>query len=216
VSNGRIVEISLSDGSVYIHKKYVEEIKVKATNLLQEFHKTSPLKAGISKEEFKNKIFGKGIKQKLYDKLIEILSEDTIDAGANFISVKGFEVKFDKRQEEIKNKIYKTYVDTQYQPSKPEEILKGFGREEKAAKMVFDALVDMDKLVKINEEIYLTYDNYTNAKDKVVNFIKNNDSILAAQFRDEIGASRKYAVAILEHFDGIKLTKRIEDKRVLV
>ncbi|WP_291632671.1 SelB C-terminal domain-containing protein, partial [Clostridium sp.] len=33
--------------------------------------------------------------------------------------------------------------------------------------------------------------------------------------RDAFDTSRKFSVALLEHFDGIKLTKRVENDRVL-
>ncbi len=35
------------------------------------------------------------------------------------------------------------------------------------------------------------------------------------ELRDKLNTSRKYAMALAEHFDNIKLTKRSEDKRVL-
>jgi selenocysteine-specific elongation factor len=216
VKKGKIIEISFSDGNIYVHKNYIENVKAKSTELLEAFHKTNSLKTGMLKEEFKNKIFGKGIKQKLYDKLIEVLNEDTIDLSTNYISKKGFEIKLDKRQEEIKDKIYNAFKEAGYQPPKPDDILKGFGREEKAAKMVFDALVDMDALIKINDEIYLSNESVVNAKSILKDFITKNGSISAGEFRDSVGASRKYAVPILEYFDSIKLTKRVEDKRILV
>lgn len=59
--------------------------------------------------------------------------------------------------------------------------------------------------------------SYVNSgKGLIVDFITKNGDISAGQYRDLIGASRKYAVALLEYFDSIKLTKRVEDKRVLL
>ncbi|WP_243108055.1 SelB C-terminal domain-containing protein [Clostridium sp. JN-9] len=56
---------------------------------------------------------------------------------------------------------------------------------------------------------------YEEAKKLIYDYIKKNGSITAAQWRDLLNTSRKYAVALLENFDSIKLTKRIDDKRVL-
>jgi selenocysteine-specific elongation factor len=36
-----------------------------------------------------------------------------------------------------------------------------------------------------------------------------------AELRDKLDTSRKYAMTIMEHFDSVKFTKRLEDKRVL-
>lgn len=216
ITSNKIIEIQMSDGNIYIHKKYIEEIKSKSFDLLEQFHKNNPLKAGISKEEFKNRIFSKEIKQKLYGEIIKILESDTIKSGAAFVWLKGFEVKFDKRQEEIRNNIIETLKNSKYQPPAPGELLKSFGREEKAAKMVFDALCDMDIIIKVEEDIYILKEHINAAKGLLMDYINKNQSITAAQYRDLLGVSRKYAVAILEYFDSIKLTKRLEDKRVLL
>jgi selenocysteine-specific elongation factor len=40
-------------------------------------------------------------------------------------------------------------------------------------------------------------------------------TVLASQFRDGLGTSRKVAVAILEHFDKISLTKAVGEGRTL-
>lgn len=216
VDNGKIIGISLSEGNSYIHKGFLDELKNKAGNVLSDYHKTNPLKAGMSREEFKNRVLGQGIKQKVYDEIVEILKKDTIKTSGAFVWKEDFKIKFDKRQEEIKNTIYKEFYDTKYQPPSPNEVLKSFGREEKAARMVFEALVDMGMLIKLNEDIYMEKSHVSNGKEILIDFINKNGEITAAQYRDLIGASRKYAVSLLEYFDNNKVTKRIEDKRILL
>jgi selenocysteine-specific elongation factor len=44
---------------------------------------------------------------------------------------------------------------------------------------------------------------------------RNGGSITVAQLRDELGTSRKFAQALLEHFDAEKLTIRRGDEHVL-
>jgi selenocysteine-specific elongation factor len=46
-------------------------------------------------------------------------------------------------------------------------------------------------------------------------WIEAAGSITVAQFRDHFGSSRKYALALLEHLDERKITKRAGDARVL-
>jgi hypothetical protein len=40
-------------------------------------------------------------------------------------------------------------------------------------------------------------------------------TVQAGQFRDDLGTSRKVAIAILEHFDKISLTKAVGEGRTL-
>lgn len=216
VDGEKVIEIALKDGNVYIHRKYIEELKLKFNEVLDAFHKANPLKAGMSREEFKTKVFGQSIKQKLYDEVLERFEGDIIETSGASIWKKGFEIKFDKRQEEIKKSIFSSFHDGKFQPPSVNDILKSFGREEKAAKMVFDSLIDMGIIIKLNEDVYMEASYVSSGKELIVDFITKNGDISAGQYRDLIGASRKYAVALLEYFDSIKLTKRVEDKRVLL
>ena len=45
--------------------------------------------------------------------------------------------------------------------------------------------------------------------------ITESGHITLAEFRDLLGTSRKYAVTILEYFDEKKITRKIDDVRVL-
>ncbi|KRT75738.1 MAG: selenocysteine-specific translation elongation factor, selenocysteine-specific elongation factor, partial [Armatimonadetes bacterium CSP1-3] len=45
--------------------------------------------------------------------------------------------------------------------------------------------------------------------------IEASGEITVAQLRDTLGTSRKFALALLEYFDGIRLTRRVGDRRVL-
>jgi selenocysteine-specific elongation factor len=44
--------------------------------------------------------------------------------------------------------------------------------------------------------------------------IEEEGSVTVARFRDHFGSSRKYALAVLEHFDRLHLTRRVGDERV--
>jgi selenocysteine-specific elongation factor len=45
--------------------------------------------------------------------------------------------------------------------------------------------------------------------------IERDGQITIAQLRDELGTSRKFAQALLEHLDSEKVTRRIGDAHVL-
>ena len=50
---------------------------------------------------------------------------------------------------------------------------------------------------------------------KVRTHIEQHGAITLAQTRDLIGTSRKYAQALLEHLDRLRITRRVGDERVL-
>ena len=58
-------------------------------------------------------------------------------------------------------------------------------------------------------------DIYENAKNILINYIKENKEITLGEYRDLIDSSRKNCMIILENFDRNKITKRVENKRIL-
>jgi len=52
-------------------------------------------------------------------------------------------------------------------------------------------------------------------RERLVALLEAEGEVSLARFRDELGTSRKYARALLEHFDGEKLTLRRGEARVL-
>ena len=50
----------------------------------------------------------------------------------------------------------------------------------------------------------------------MIKLINENGSISVGEFRDVLNANRKVSIGLLEYFDGIKLTKRDGEKRVLI
>ena len=46
--------------------------------------------------------------------------------------------------------------------------------------------------------------------------MRQHGAITAADARDLLGTSRKYAIALLEHLDELRLTRRVGDRRELV
>ncbi|ERI90259.1 selenocysteine-specific translation elongation factor [Clostridiales bacterium oral taxon 876 str. F0540] len=210
-----IVKLTSLDKPLYIHKNYIKQKTTELEKLLLKYHQDNPLKAGISKEEIKNKIFGKNIKQKTYDEVLKLLEErNVISFHGSFISLKEFQIKYSKEQQRIKDKIIDAFKDARYNPPKYED-LAASEKDKKSFKMVYDSLLDMGELSKASEECVFLTEYYEEAKKLLIDFIKEKGSISAAEARDLFNTSRKFAVSLLENFDSLKLTKRVEDVRVL-
>lgn len=215
IKDRRVLKFLSADKEIFIHKNYLKKKIEELDILLDKFHKDNPLKLGMSKEEIKNKLFGKVIKQKLYDEILNEFEErKVIKITNNFVSLNNFEIKLTKDQLSLIKSILEEYKKAKYSPPKYED-LTSMDKDKKKFKMIFDYLLDSGELVKTSADCILYNEYYTNAKEIMENHIKDNGSITAGECRDLLDTTRKYAVAILEHFDAIKFTKRIEDKRVL-
>ncbi|MEW8955804.1 selenocysteine-specific translation elongation factor [Clostridium sp.] len=215
VEEGTIIELTSLDKSVYIHRSFIKNKGEELEVILNTFHNQNPLKYGMAKEEIKNKIFGKSLKQKNYDDILKVLqNRGVIKQVNNLIALYSFEVNYSKEQKDIKDRIIKAFETGAYAPPKYEDLSKN-EKDKKAFKMVYDSLIDNGDLIRLSDDIVFTNSHYERAKDLVRDFINKNGGITPADGRDILNSSRKYVVTLFEHFDSIKLTKRLEDKRVL-
>lgn len=78
----------------------------------------------------------------------------------------------------------------------------------------FDTLLARGVLVKVGDELYRGT-QIAQVHARVEQFLRANRQMTMAQFRDQIGTSRKYAVPLLEWFDARGITVRSGDYRML-
>lgn len=214
-AEGSIIKLSGMDKPVYIHMDFVNKKIEVMQDILDKYHKENQLRWGVSKEEMKNKVFGKALKQKLYDELLVILeSKHRIRLHGKFISLYGFEIAYSEEQLKMKDSILRQLGEQEFSPPKYTE-MEAKEKATKDFKMVFESLLDEGLIVKVAEDCYFSKGAYDKCREKTQEYIKANGSINVAQLRDLLDTSRKYAMAVMEHFDSIKFTKRIGDDRVL-
>jgi selenocysteine-specific elongation factor len=80
---------------------------------------------------------------------------------------------------------------------------------------VLNALIQQGELVQVSEDVLFLRGTYEEMVKRVIEHIQEKGPITVAQVRDMFGASRKYALALMEHLDEHKVTKRVGDERVL-
>jgi selenocysteine-specific elongation factor len=80
---------------------------------------------------------------------------------------------------------------------------------------VVRALGQRGDIVRLSDDIAFTKDAYDAAVVIVKEIVSTSGSITVAQLRDRMGASRRPALALLEHLDAQRVTRRVGDSRVL-
>jgi selenocysteine-specific elongation factor len=76
-------------------------------------------------------------------------------------------------------------------------------------------LIEQGAVVRVAPDVAFLPQTYAEMIEWVRQQIGTTGSVTVAQFRDHFGSSRKYALALLEHLDERKITRRVGDARVL-
>lgn len=78
------------------------------------------------------------------------------------------------------------------------------------------ALRDAGRAVRVSKSLHYHVDALAEIRGRLVEVARGNaGTVTLAQLRDELGTSRKFAQALLEHFDSEKVTIRRGDEHVL-
>lgn len=195
----------------YLHISHYNKLKDKTMDILNKYHKQYRLRKGILKEELRSRVNSK-LKVKDMDIILNKMDEDKqIKVRDNLVSNYEFEVVFNQKQLSIKKEIENITRKNKLSclVTKDEICNKNKFYEE-----VLEALIG-DTIQKLDDTYYVDKDMYENMKNELINYLKQNNQITVAQFRDITNSNRKTSIAILEHFDRNRITKRIDDKRVL-
>lgn len=201
------VAFRVSD-NVVIHTDYLNRLKDSAVKLLESYHKENPLREGMKKDEFRNKLI-KYEDISVVDKITDsLVNRKVLKYVNNCVALADFEVQQDNNQQEIEN----AFLQGGFSPESPDQIAARFPKV-KNFKQVLESLVNTGKLVRVEEKILLHADYYNKALTLAKEHIDQNGQITLAEMRDLMGASRKFAVAVLEYWDKRGITKKVGDAR---
>jgi selenocysteine-specific elongation factor len=198
-----------------LHIKDLKHIEEELVKILKDFHKNNPLRIGANPLEITRLItkYRDNLKGKLLREILEKLPG--LDFKRGRFKIKDFEIKLNEKQETLRNEILSIFEKNLFKPPSLEEIKEKFGNNSDF-KQVFAYLLEQDMIVAAKEGIMFHKKAIGKAKDIIYKEIKSEGKITAAKTRDLFNTNRKYAIVILEYFDSINFTKRIEDNRILV
>ena len=196
--------------NIVIHSDYLTHLKDTAVRLLSAYHQENPLRDGMKKDEFRSKFLhfdDIAVIDKITDSLV---NRKFLKYVNGCVALADFEVQKDDNLEEIEA----AFREGGFSPESPDQIATRFPKV-KNYRQVVESLVNTGRLVRVEDKILLHVDYYEKALSMAKEHIAQNGQITLAEMRDLMGASRKFAVAVLEYWDRRNITKKVGDARVL-
>jgi len=123
--------------------------------------------------------------------------------------------KLDEDERLLMTKIQKVYAETGYHSPRPDELPEMLRSSQEDINRILDYLISQKKLVRLSKNVVLDYDSFKEAQDAVVSIVKEKGALDSADFKQLIGSTRKYALAILDFLDSQKITVRSGNIRKL-
>jgi selenocysteine-specific elongation factor len=119
------------------------------------------------------------------------------------------------REQALGARILEALADDGLEPRSPASLASALGATEPEVGAALERLALEDGLVRVKPGLYYHRSGLDEARERMVEICRREGAVTIAGLRDALGTSRKYAQALLEHFDSTRLTRRRGDEHVL-
>ena len=201
--------------TVYTTEKKWQGLKEKILKVLRDFHVTHPLTPGMDMEELRAKL-PHGISPRLFRVLVEILAAEKIAVrDGNLLRLPAHRVHLGDEEKTLVEKIKKLLGKNPLTPPDLKQMERELGIEREKLTNVIRLMERDRSVVRVATDLYFGADCVDKARGVLYRYLSDKSEITAATFRDLLGSSRKYTIALLEYFDREGITVRIGDARRL-
>jgi selenocysteine-specific elongation factor len=174
---------------------------------LAAYHARYPLRPGMSREELRSAL---RLDPRAYNGLLARAAADglIVDEAAT-VRLPEHQVRFTPQQQQAVDDLLARFRAAPYATPSVKEAAALVGEE------VLGVLLARGDLVQVSPEVLFLRETYEEMVERIRTHIQQQGSITLAQVRDLFQTSRKYAQALLEYLDGVGVTRRVGDERVL-
>jgi selenocysteine-specific elongation factor len=210
-SNGRILAV---ERDWFLHRESEQRLRAQVQATIEEFHRANPLKPGMSREELRGRA-GAAEERVFAHVLGKLDAEGVVRSERDKVRLASHEVRLSAEQQRVVDQVEAEFLRAEAAPPNPEEALGRAGVAGDDEHELFQVLVEGKRLVRIKESLFFHARALETIQEKLVVLLRERKDIGPGDIKDLLGISRKYAIPLLEYFDGRRVTIRVGERRVL-
>ncbi|MBI5232344.1 MAG: selenocysteine-specific translation elongation factor [Coriobacteriales bacterium] len=216
LNKARLDRLKVGPETYFVTSDALEALVRSVETELLAFHDENPEATGISVPELRDRV-ERRIQPKVFDAVLDEAARRgvaVVDKGRARhpeAAVTALAAESDAREA-----ILPLLQAEGLAPSTVAELAKQAGIEPGLARKVLGKLAAEGEVVRLSSELHFSAAAIETARERLVSALaRSPGGLTAAELRDALGVSRKYAIPLLEYFDSQGITKREGDLRVL-
>lgn len=175
------------------------------TQTVRDYHREFPLRLGMPREELRSRL---RLSAAVFNPLLaQAVSEDRLAVQDAVVRQPSHAIEFSPPQRAKIDALLRQFAAAGISSPSVKESKAAVGED------LYFAMVDLGLLRPLNSDVVYAEAEYQRLVAQVKDYLHEHGRINAAQVRDLLNTSRKYAIALLEHLDDIKITRRVGDDR---
>ena len=183
------------------------EMKEKILKALANFHEAQPLLPGQNATQLRSEM---GLDEIGFEKLEHrLITERQLVKDGNLLRLASHEIQFTQEEETAKETLEQLFLEAGiHTPTLNELSARLPEYTPKVLESTFYALLRLGRFVKIADNFFIHSTVLKAVQKLLMTYLRENDIITVADFRELAQTSRKYAVPFLEYCDSQNLTIR--------
>jgi len=218
LSDARFIKLSMGDEEGFTTRSKWEELKKFTLAALGAHHQEAPLSAGLEMESLRTRLPYE-VSARAFRAIVDRIGREAeIVREESLLRLKSHRVKLGGDAGELGARVEAALSRAEFQPPDLKQLAELLGLASGAAAQLRTVLAAMERegrVVKIATELYFGRTALDAARSRLVDYLGTHSEISAAIYRDLLGASRKFAIALLDYFDHSGVTTRVGDQRRL-
>lgn len=176
-------------------------LREKVLTAVRGYHRRYPLRAGIPREDLRSRL--KLGPAALDATLGALVASGDLRTSDTQVWQADFRPTLDANQQRVVDRMLRQFRETPYTPPAPD-----------LEPEVLNWAYEQGRIIKVTDDVAFLPETYAELLAWVRAWLHEHGTLTVIQFRDRFSASRKYALAFLEHLDERKITRRDGDARV--
>ena len=174
---------------------------------LADFHEAQPLLAGQNVSQLRRAL---KLDETGYEKLENrLIAENQLVKEGNLIRLASHEIQFSQEEEDAKETLEQLFLEAGINTPTLNELNTSLPEyTPQVIESTFFALLNLGRFVKIADNFFIHQTVFEETRELLITYLRENDIISVAEFRETAQTSRKYAVPFLEYCDSQNLTVR--------
>lgn len=180
---------------------------------LRGYHGRTPWRWGMPREDLKSRVLGGG-RDRLFDAVLaDLLARSRIVNQRGLLALDGFEPRLADGDQRVRDALLKTLEAGGPSPPPLDDLRRT--ADTSIVDRMLQALMDDGLVVAVVPELRFATSVVDRVKVMVIDMLRGGSDVTVAILRDRLQTSRRYALALLEYFDAVRVTRRVGDRRVL-
>lgn len=214
--------VYIADQKLYITRLELQHLLKTTQSLIMTYYDKNKYTRYVPKGQLHSEITKLTNKAAYKPKVLESIwslpeFQGLFESEGEALALRTYQVTLSDSEQDLVEKLAQVYQKAGATPPTNKEVMEELKiRSDKVLIDMLMYLVETGQLVMVSEDMFFARQAIETMQAQLIELGQAKEKFLASDFRDQIGSSRKFAIALLEYFDRERITRRIGDERMLL